>query len=216
MIDSNTILIADDHELIRNGLAQILASGTHYAVVQASNGDEALKKVRELRPVLAVLDIEMPLLSGFDVARRIHDEKLPVSVIFLTMFKDEVLFNRAMDIGVKGYILKENTSVEIMTCVRTVLDGHYYLSPVLTDFLVRRNSRLMTPAADKEGMSLLTVTEKRIMKLLSELKTSHEIAAKLGVSVKTVQNHRNNICAKLELQGAHALLKYAIEHGSLF
>jgi len=214
-MNNKTILIADDHELIRSGLRHVLSSGmpadSPFQIAEASNGEQALDVIRSMRPVLAILDIEMPLMSGFDVARKVYDEGLSVDIVFLTMFNDEALFNRAMDIGVKGYILKENTGAELMQCVRTVLDGRYYLSPELTDFLLRRNSRAIRPASDKDGLSLLTPTEKTVLRSLASMKTSQEIAAELGVSVKTVQNHRSNICDKLGLQGSHALLRFAVD-----
>ena len=137
-----------------------------------------------------------------------------MDVIFLTMFKDESLFNNAMDIGVKGYVLKENTVTEILDCVKTVLNGQYYLSPAISHYLIRRNNGLMNEASDKKGINLLTESERTILKLVSEMKTNQEIAQELSISSKTVKNHRNNICNKLGLSGTHALLKYAIENES--
>jgi DNA-binding NarL/FixJ family response regulator len=130
------------------------------------------------------------------------------------MYKDESLFNKAMDIGVKGYVLKENTVSEIIQCVQKVLSGKHYLSPAISEFLIRRNSKLVAPASDKDGLNSLTKTEKNIIKQLAEMKTSQEIADENNVSIKTIQNHRNNICNKLGLSGTHALLKYAVEHAS--
>ena len=117
-----------------------------------------------------------------------------------------------MDIGVKGYVLKENTVSEIVQCVNTVRKGKHYLSPAISEFLIRRNQRLISTASDKDGLNLLTPTERKVMKQLAQMKTSQEIADELSVSLKTIQNHRNNICSKLGLSGAHALLKFAMEH----
>ncbi len=205
------VLIADDHELIRGGLRTVLQAQTHYQVVEAKNGLHALTIIREQKLDVAILDIEMPEMSGYEVAKKVREEGLPVKIIFLTMFKDESMFNKAMDIGVKGYVLKENTVTDILNSVNTVLEGRYYLSPAISDFLMRRNSN--TQAKESSGeLDQLTSAEMTVLNQLAEMKTSQEIAETLHVSVKTVQNHRNNICSKLGLNGAHALLKFALEN----
>ncbi len=209
------ILIADDHSIVRNGLRQVLETNRDLDVIEAENGEEALRLIREKHPEIAVLDVEMPKMTGFDVARRVNDESISVALVFLTMFKDEMMFNKAMDIGVKGYVLKENTVAEILQCIQAVYHGKYYLSPSLSDFLVRRNSKLVSPASDQKGINLLTPAERKLLKLLAEMKTNQQIADDLKISVKTVHNHRNNICDKLGLRGAHALLKFAVENSSL-
>lgn len=212
MHNSKTIVIADDHALIRNGLRQILESNTSYSIFEASNGQEALELIKKEHPALAILDVEMPEVTGFDVAKKIRAQGINIDIIFLTMYKDESMFNQAMDIGVKGYVLKENTVNEIIQCLKSVIAGRHYISPAISDLLLKRNAKLSAPASDKDGLHLLTESENNIMKLLSQMKTSQEIATELGISVKTVQNHRNNICGKLDLRGSHSLLKFAIDH----
>ena len=206
------ILIADDHSLIRSGLRQTLDSEPSYTITEVDNGKKALKLIREKKFDLAILDIEMPEMTGFEVAQKVHNESILIDIIFLTMFKDETLFNKAMDIGVKGYVLKENTVSEIQKCVETVFSGSYYLSPAISEFLIRRNTKLSSTASDKKGIHLLTPAEKNILQLVADMKTSQEIAEELSISVKTVQNHRHNICNKLDLSGTHALLKFAVEN----
>ncbi|MEW5799867.1 MAG: response regulator transcription factor [Bacteroidota bacterium] len=212
MDDLKPILIADDHSLIRKGLRQVLEAQSAITVIEAEDGNEAIRLIRKHKPSIALLDVEMPKMTGFDVANRVLAEGLPVSLVFLTMFKDEQIFNKAMDIGVKGYVLKENTIAEIQQCIRTVSEGKYYLSPTISDFLIRRNSKLAAPAADSQGINLLTPMERNVMKLVAAMKSNSEIAGELNISIKTVQNHRNNICSKLGLHGAHALLKFATEY----
>lgn len=212
---NKTLLIADDHALIRQGLRHILDSETPFRILEAEDGEKALKIIREHKPDIAILDVEMPFVTGFEVAKKVHKEGLNLDVIFLTMYKDEAMFNNAMDIGVKGYVLKENTVTEILECLKAVLAGRHYLSPAISELLIRRNSKLSAPASDSSGLHLLTQSESTILKMLSEMKTNHEIADELGISIKTVQNHRNNICGKLGLTGAHALLKFAIERAPL-
>jgi len=211
-----TILIADDHALIRKGLCEVLSKQSDYTILEAANGKDALGLIRSQKPDIAILDIEMPEITGFEVARQVHNEGLSVSIIFLTMFKDESMFNNAMDIGVKGYVLKENTVTEIIQCIEQVKKGNSYISPAISAYLIQRNQKLTGKASDKDGLHLLTPSETTIMKLLSELLTNHEIAEKQHVSIKTVQNHRNNICNKLDLSGTHALLKFALEHKERF
>jgi DNA-binding NarL/FixJ family response regulator len=206
------ILIADDHELIRGGLRQVLDMYSAGTILEATNGIDAMRLIQSERLDVAILDVEMPGMTGFEVARSVKDQGLSVDVIFLTMYKDESMFNKAMDIGVKGYVLKENTITEILQCLKAVLAGRYFLSPGISDFLIRRNSRLSSPASDKLGLDLLTATESRVLRQLAQMKTSKEIADDMNISVKTVQNHRNNICIKLELQGAHALLRFAVDN----
>jgi len=142
------ILIADDHSLIRSGLRQTLDSEPSYTITEVDNGKKALKLIREKKFDLAILDIEMPEMTGFEVAQKVHNESILIDIIFLTMFKDETLFNKAMDIGVKGYVLKENTVSEIQKCVETVFSGSYYLSPAISEFLIRRNTKLSSTASE--------------------------------------------------------------------
>lgn len=205
------LVIADDHELIRKGLRQVTEE-SGYRVYEADNGKDALDLIISEKPAIAVLDIEMPEMTGFEVAKTLYRQGISISIVFLTMYKDEVLFNKAMDIGVKGYVLKDNTVDEIQRCLKKVLNGNYYLSPEISDFLVNRNNNLMADSADSSGEHLLTDAERTILRQVAEMKTSQEIADNLSISIKTVQNHRNNICKKLGLSGTHALLKYAVEN----
>lgn len=207
-------MIADDHPLLRKGLRQMVETMPDIDVIEAENGEEALRFIREHRPSIALLDIEMPKMTGFDVAKRVNDEGLPVSIIFLTMYNQEQVFNKAMDTGVKGYVLKENAISEVHQCISAVSGGKYFLSPSISDFLIRRNTRLASPAQESSGLSLLTPAERNVLKLVAGMNTNQQIADALNISIKTVHNHRNNICNKLGLNGAHALLKFAAEHSS--
>lgn len=155
------ILLADDHSLIRNGLVQVLVSNSELEIIEAENGKQALSLIQSEKPEIAILDIEMPEISGFEVAEKVKYQGLAIDLIFLTMLNDETMFNKAMDIGVKGYVLKENTVNEIVNCIETVLKGNYYLSPSLSGYLIRRNNKSTLSATDKRGLHLLTVSEKR-------------------------------------------------------
>jgi DNA-binding NarL/FixJ family response regulator len=207
------VLIADDHPIFRKGL--FLAVGTDRSIEiigEAENGQEALDMTEKMKPDVVVLDIEMPGLTGLQVAHEIIKRQLPVNIIFLTMYKEEDMFNEAMDLGVKGYVLKESAVNDIVSGIKTVAAGNYFLSPSISGYLVSRNSRSRSLLKKKPQLQNLTSTERKVLRLISENKTSKEIGDDLNISYRTVENHRFNICNKLEIHGSHSLLKFAIEY----
>ncbi len=207
------ILIADDHPLFRKELKDMLEEAApEFLVSEAQNGEQALTMMKKECYDVAVFDVDMPILNGLDAARESNKLHLDTKIIILTMYKDEHLFNQAIDAGVKGYVLKENTVAEIKNTIRTVLDGHYYFSPAISDYLMNRERKTLEKQNETTNIEILTATEKKILKLISESKTSKEIAGQLYVSVKTIEKHRLNICDKLNIQGTHALIKYAFAH----
>jgi DNA-binding NarL/FixJ family response regulator len=210
MDDEIRLLIADDHPLIRHGLRQCIQEEPDLKIVaEAGDGQTALKLIRELKPQIAILDIGMPQLDGFGVAREVLKENLPSKLIFLTAHREEAIFTKALDLGVAGYVLKESVMSDIVSSIRTVAAGQHYVSPVLTSFLVTRSQRT---ANQPPGLQDLTPAERRIFKLIAENKSSKEIAAELFISYYTVETHRKNICDKLDLHGGYALMKFALEH----
>ena len=209
------IVIADDHPIFREGLRKVIEKDSLLKVVaEAEDGVVALARIQECGPQIAILDIDMPNIDGFAVARSLREQRKPVSVIFLTMHKDEMHFNEALDLGVRGYLIKDNVAADVVNCIRAVAAGENYISPALSSHLLNRGMRAKTLAQQQPGLKDLTATEQRILTLLAEYKTSKEIAAELCVSVRTIENHRANICTKLELHGAHALVKFAVQHKS--
>jgi DNA-binding NarL/FixJ family response regulator len=206
------ILIADDHPIFRGGLKSVIEKERGLRVVaEAGNGTAALELIKECQPDVAVLDLDMPEMDGFAVARELQALRLPVSVVILTMHKDEMHFNRAIDLDVRGFIIKDGAAAEVVGCIKSVASGKEYFSPVLSSFLLNRARRVST-FERQTGIGDLTPTERRVLSLLAELKTSKDIAAELGISPRTVENHRAHICSKLNLQGSHALTKFAIQH----
>jgi DNA-binding NarL/FixJ family response regulator len=163
---------------------------------------------------IAVLDIDMPGRDGFEIARAIRHERLRVAIVFLTMHKDERFLNQALDLEVKGYVLKDSALTEIVRCIRAVAAGQEYVSPELTPFLINRSRRAAALAARKPQLAALSPVERRVLKLVAEYKTNKEIAGQLCLSVRTIEHHRARIGEKLELEGHHALLKFALEHQS--
>jgi DNA-binding NarL/FixJ family response regulator len=209
------ILIADDHPIFRQGLRQVIEKDSRLKVVaEADDGDAALEQIKQHRPDIALLDLDMPLQDGFAVIRAIREQRLPIEVIFLTMHKDEMHFNEALNLGAKGYVIKDSAAADVVNCVKAVAAGQNYISPALSTHLLNRRRRAATLDEQQKGLSDLTPTERRVLALLADLKTSKEIAGELGVSARTIENHRANICAKLDLRGSHALVKFAIQHKS--
>ncbi len=207
------VIIADDHPVFRKGLIQAIGTDRLIEIVgEVSDGQQALHLVEDLKPDVIVLDIEMPHMNGLQVAKEIVKKKLPVEIVFLTMYKDEDMFNEAIDIGVKGYVLKESAVGDIVNSIKTVDTGKYYLSPTISDYLVSRSDRARSLIKKKPQLENLTVTERKVLRMISENKTSKEIGELLKISYRTVENHRSNICNKLEIHGSHALLKFAIEN----
>jgi DNA-binding NarL/FixJ family response regulator len=216
---SNTvkIIVADDHPIFREGLIKIIQLEKNFNVCNScGNGQEALEAIRTKQPNVAVLDISMPCLSGLDVATVIAKEKLKTIPIILTMYKEEEYLDAALENGVKGYLLKDSTSNEIIDCIKSVLQGGLYISQELMVHITDSKRTKSSKDENYELINQLTSTERKILKLLAENKTSLQIAEELFISHRTVQNHRNNIAHKLNLNGHNRLLLFAIEHKSTF
>jgi DNA-binding NarL/FixJ family response regulator len=212
MIDEIKILIADDHPIFRGGLRSIVEKEAGFRVIaEADDGRAALDQIIGLRPDIAILDLDMPEMDGFAVARELAKSDLSTRIVILTMHKDELHFNQAVDLGIRGYLIKDGAAAEAVGCVKAILAGQEYFSPALTSYLMNRLRRV-SGQETTQGLADLTPTERRVVYLLAQLKTSKEIAADLGVSPRTVENHRAHICAKLDLQGSHALTKFALQH----
>jgi DNA-binding NarL/FixJ family response regulator len=204
------ILIAEDHPIFRNGLRQIIEAEPSLKVVaEAEDGEQALELIRTSRPQVAVLDVDMPHKDGLAVAREVQSLCLDVALIFLTMHKNERFFNAALDSGVKGYVLKDCASAEIVEGIRAVAAGRAYITPLLTDYLLNRRRSSLSA---ETPIGSLTPAERNVLRQVAELKTSKEIARDLFISVRTVDRHRANIGAKLNLSGSHSLLQFALEH----
>jgi len=208
-----TLAIADDHPLFRKGLREVIESEPALKIVgEAGDGGMALSLILQHTPVMAILDIDMPKMGGLAVARELQKQRAETDVIFLTMYKDEDLFNEAMDVGARAYVLKDSAVNDILNAIHTVADGKYYISPALSDHLIKRSARAEKLLRHTPSLEDLTPAELRILKLIAESKTSKEIADLLSISYKTVENHRTNIASKLHLRGSHSLLKFALEN----
>jgi DNA-binding NarL/FixJ family response regulator len=210
------IIIADDHPVFRSGLTKIIDTDKEIEIIcEADNGETALNKILELNPDIALLDIDMPKMTGIQILKELKKRKININTIFLTVYSDESIFDEAMNIGVLGYVLKDSAISDIIDCIKTVASGKYYITPSLSDFLVNRRNKLKHMEENKPALNKLTKTEMIVLILLSEGKTSRQIGEDMFISPKTVENHKANISDKLELKGIHSLIKFAIENKAI-
>ena len=201
------ILIADDHPIFRRGLFEIIEESTLYHVIsEVDDGEQALLCLRNTQPEVAILDINMPIISGLDVlAKTSHWGVKPIFVI-LTMYDDEIYLRKALEFGALGYILKDNADSELISCLQNVLAGKIYISPGVSRKLVDAST------VPQNLLEQLTPTERKILFLIAEYKSNGKIAELLNVSIRTVEKHRANICLKLKLHGHNALIKFTTQN----
>ena len=210
------ITLADDHPVFRNGLRQIVEAESDFKVIgEACDGEKALEQIKALSPEVAILDISMPKLDGLAVADIVHEEGLPVKIVLVTMYREEKLFKKALEAGVKGYVLKDSAAIDIISCLNAVAAGENYTSPELTTYLIKRVREVDTALTPQSSLDSLSDTERRVLSLIADCKTNKEMAQELFVSVRTIETHRNNICKKLDVHGSHALMKFALDHKHL-
>jgi DNA-binding NarL/FixJ family response regulator len=209
------VSIADDHPVFRSGLRQIIEEEPNIEIVsEDDNGLDALKSIMEKLPDVAILDIDMPELTGIEVLRKLKEKECNAKVVFLTVYADEDLFDEGMELGMIGYVLKDSAVSEIHECIYKVFHGDYYVSPKMTDILVKRKKK--DTKGRPEFLDLLTPTEIIVLKQISQGLTSREIAEQQNSSFKTIENHRANISGKLNLSGANSLLQFAINNKDKF
>jgi DNA-binding NarL/FixJ family response regulator len=207
------VFIVDDHPIFREGLAQVIRGDDRLELAGAAgDAEEALSRLRQLKPDVAVLDVELPGRSGLDLAADLLRFEPPIPSIALTMHKDESLFNLAMDRGVTGYILKENAVTDLIQGIQAVARGEVFLSPTISGYLLRRRDRQETLRSSLPGLAQLTPMERRVLKLTAENLTCKQIGKALFISHRTVETHRASVARKLGLRGSHTLLQFAIEH----
>jgi DNA-binding NarL/FixJ family response regulator len=217
MKDEISVLIADDHPLLRRGLRHTIeCDPTLKVVAEAGDGETALAQVLEMKPRIALLDIDMPKLDGLTVGRQLRVRRLPTEILFLSIHNAADLFQAAMEIGAKGYLLKDIAVTEVVKALHAVAAGEYYVTPSLAGHLVHHQHRIAAFAERQPGLETLTPTERRILLMVAEGKSSKTIGEELFVHYRTVENHRTNICQKLSLHGPNALFRFALQHKTDF
>jgi DNA-binding NarL/FixJ family response regulator len=187
------IVIADDHPLFRLGLRQVIEEEGTYQVEAAADGLAALQLIERVKPDVCILDLSTPLVDGLGVVREMRRRHWPGRIIILTMNTEEELFHAALEQGVDGYVLKDSAVSEILECIRQVLAGHPYISPTFLTHTAPPDASRISRLAQAGNLDRLTSAERRILKLIAQEKTSREIGDELGISPRTVENHRANI-----------------------
>lgn len=185
--------------------------GSLNIIGKAGDGNEALAMINKLNPDVAILDFQMPGLTGIEIAEKLSKSGSHTKIILLTMHNEKKIFLKALEVGIEGYVLKNDAVLDIVTAVNRVIDGNYFLSPKLTGLLMEKAK---IPVADEnlQLINRLTPTEKNIMQLISELNSNEEIAEKLFISKRTVENQKVLLSKKLNLEGAKGLLKFSVKY----
>jgi two-component system, NarL family, response regulator NreC len=205
------VLIADDHGVVRKGLRLLLEQYEDLAVVgEAANGREAVHLAEELKPDVMIMDVAMPLLNGIDAAAQVLKNDPGLGVIILTMHADEAYLLRALDVGVKGYLLKESAEQDLLRAVKTVSQRKPFFSPAITQTLLEDYMRVVKQQGLSDTYERLTNREKEVLQLLAEGKSNKEVAAILNLSLYTVESHRTNLMQKLNLHNTAEIVLYAV------
>ncbi len=207
-----TIVVADDHKIVREGLVKLLEAREDFTVIgEASDGEEAVEMVLDKQPDIVLMDINMPKLSGIDATRRIGKRGCNAKILVLSMHESRNYVEEVLRAGASGYVVKNSASQDVHNAIDAVRAGASYLSPAITQQVVDAIAR--PGDASPTGVSMLTDREREVLQLIAEGLSSKEIAAKLGVSLKTVDSHRSNLMEKLDIHKVSGLVRFAIRSG---
>jgi DNA-binding NarL/FixJ family response regulator len=202
----NTVLLADDHTIVVEGLTRLLREHGFDVVGAVSNGHELVEAAKRLRPEVIVTDLSMPELSGLDVVLRLKAERVESRIIVLTMHHDADLATTALRAGASGFLLKESAGDELISAIRQVLQGRVYLTPALTKDVVER---MASPSAALKPE--LTPRQRDVLRLIVKGQRMKEIAANLGLSIRTVETHKYEMMQALDLHSTAELVRYALD-----
>jgi DNA-binding NarL/FixJ family response regulator len=207
-----SVLIADDHMIMRQGLKCLLEAGEDIEVVgEACDGNAAVREAQRLQPEVVLMDIAMPLKNGIDAARRIKQLAPSTRILMLSTYGEKEEVQQAMDVGAVGYIIKESASAEILSAVRQAKAGKRFFS----EPIARRMTQQTQRGRDADDSQELTPREMEVLKLIAGGRANKQIAAELGISIKTVEKHRQSLMNKLQIHEAASLTRYAIAHGMI-
>jgi DNA-binding NarL/FixJ family response regulator len=204
------VIIADDHVIFRQGLLNLLKSAPDLSVIgEAGGGTETLDLILREKPDIAILDISMPGLDGFEILQKIQSMEIATKVIFLTMHNETLTARRALQLKASGYVLKDNAFEDLLYAVKAVSAGGTFISPSVSERLMKSSSE------EEKEAHILTIREREVLKLIASGLTNKQIAVQLFISVKTVETHRTNIMQKLDVHTTADLVRYAIKTGIL-
>ena len=208
------ILIADDHELMRSGVRELVSAQPDWEICfEAASGRDAAALARDGQPDVAILDLTMPGLNGLDAARQIRKSSPQTKILIFTMHENEELVRDVFRVGAHGYVLKSDASTHLVAAIKTILEGRHYCTGKLGEWIfqgfLRASSGEALPVTLEDS---LTPREREIVQLLSEGQGNKQVAAALGISVKTVETHRATIMRKLQLNAFSDLVRYAIRN----
>ncbi|WP_422360318.1 response regulator transcription factor [Reichenbachiella sp.] len=215
-MDTIKVILADDHVIVRNGIKILLESeGEVEVIAEASNGQEAIEKVSQLKPDILISDIRMPIMNGLEATAELKKISPDTKTLILSMHDDEEYIIKSVECGASGYLLKDTTKEEFVKALRSILEGHKYFSGDISDVLVNgylNKKPGSTSATDSGGTMVktdyhITKREKQILQLVYEGHSNKEIADELGKSIRTVETHRFNIMKKLEVSNITELIR---------
>jgi two-component system response regulator NreC len=208
------IVIAEDHTILREGLRSLLSSSPDFEIAgEAEDGRMAIQCVEKYKPDLILMDLSMPRMNGMDAIREIKKRFAETKILVLTVHKTEEYILATLKAGADGYILKDSTHTELVSAVKNVLGGKHYISPGISEKVIKGYLEGRKTLKTKSSWETLTQREREILKLIAEGYKNKEIADDLCISVKTVEKHRANLMEKLNLHNVQALTAFAIERG---
>jgi len=207
------VLIAEDHLMVRAGIRALLEkAGDIYVMGEASNGQEAIEMTESLKPDVLIMDIMMPRMNGMQAAENMREMRLPTHILLLSMYSDEGFVHRALQCGVKGYVLKSSVSDELLWAVRAVASGKTYLSSPVSEIVGEGAIHPHTGTQAEDPLSILSPREKEILQLIAEGYTSAQIGKMLSISEKTVEKHRTKLMEKLNVRNLAGLVRLAVKY----
>ena len=207
------ILLADDHAIVRRGIRGLLDEAGLSVVAEAEDGLSAIRICEELQPDVMILDIGMPKLNGIDVAFRASKLDRPPAVIILSMYSDESYIMRALEAGVRAYLLKSAADSDLVPALHAVAAGKPFFSPAVAGLLIEDFVRRLQTSGLKDSYGLLTTRETEVLQLLAEGRSNKEVASELKIGLSTVETHRGNLMQKLNLHNTAEIVLYAVRKG---
>lgn len=207
-----TIVLADDHHVVREGIRKLIETRPDFEVIgEAGDGEQAVRMIIERQPDIALMDINMPRVSGIEATRRIEQQGLSTRVLVLSMHESRNYVEEVLRAGASGYVVKNSSPEELLSAIDAVKEGRSYLSESITQQVV---DAIAHPDGEAPaGLTVLTDREREVLQLVAEGLSSKEIAGQLGVSLKTVDSHRSNLMEKLDIHKVAGLVKFAVRAG---